>query len=333
MKTPLSELVGIQHPILLASMDLVADAKLTVAVSDAGGFGILGGGYGDADWLAQQLPSLIAAKTSRKLPFGIGFITWSLAKQPQLLDQALAAQPDAVWLSFGDPAPFIDKIKKTGCLLICQVQSVAMAQDVVMKGADIVVAQGAEAGGHGVSCSTMTLVPAVVDAIGHKTPVVAAGGIGDGRGFAAALMLGAQGVALGTRFYACQEAAAHPEAKARIVAASGEDTVRSIVFDISRRNVWPAPYTGRCLKNEHIRKWLGKELELMRHMPEEGERYLAARNNGDFGTAAVIAGEIVGLIHDVPTAGEIVQRVILDAEALLGSGRHADFDCPRLAVD
>jgi nitronate monooxygenase len=319
MKSDLNHLLGIQHPILLAAMDLVADARLTVAVSEAGGFGILGGGYGDAEWLRKELRPLIQAKASRKLRFGIGFITWSLAKQPQLLDQALAAGPDAVWLSFGDPAPFVEKIKAAGALLICQVQTVPMARDAVAKGADIIVAQGTEAAGHGIACGTLTLVPTVVDAVGHKVPVVAAGGIGDGRGLAAVLMLGAQGIALGTRFYASQEAAGHPDAKARIVSAAGEGTVRSTIFDVLRQNVWPTPYTGRCLKNDYTQKWVGRELELMSQADEEADRYLAAKQRGDFSIAAVIAGEVVGLIRDIPPAADIIRRITTEADELVKS--------------
>jgi nitronate monooxygenase len=329
IKTDLKSLLGVQYPILLAAMDLVADARLTLAVSEAGGFGILGGGYGDAVWLTRELALLQKGKGSRDLPFGIGFITWSLANRPQLLDQALAVKPDAVWLSFGDPAPFVEKIKSAGALLICQVQTVAMARDAVTKGADIIVAQGAEAGGHGISCGAMAFVPAIVDAIGPQVPVVMAGGVADGRGFAAALMLGAQGVALGTRFYASQEAAGHPEAKKRITAASGEDTLRSIIFDISRRNVWPAPYTGRTLKNDHVRKWVGREIDLVRDIHEEGDKYLAARERGDFNIAAVIAGESAGLIRDVPTAGELVRRIMAEANDLMANASHrADAEAP-----
>ena len=321
IKTPLTQVLGIRHPILLAAMDLVADAKLTAAVSEAGGFGILGAGYGDKDWLARELPALVEAKQSRNLPFGVGFITWSLARQPQLLDQVLAAKPDAIWLSFGDPAPFAAKVKAAGIPLICQVQTVAMAEDAVAQGADIIVAQGGEAGGHGVARSSLTLAPAVVDAVGKKVPVALAGGVGDGRGLAAALMLGAQGVVLGTRLYASQEAAGHADAKARIVAASGDDTLRSIVFDISRRNVWPAPYTGRCLVNDHTRRWAGREVELMRNIDAEEARYLAARKSGDFDVAAVIAGEVAGMVHDIPPAGDIIRRMVMDAETLLTNAR------------
>ncbi|MBV8835984.1 MAG: nitronate monooxygenase, partial [Alphaproteobacteria bacterium] len=262
---------------------------------------------------------------ARPVPFGIGFITWSLARQPQLLDQALTAKPRAIWLSFGDPAPFVEQIKAAGALVICQVQTETMARDAVAKGADIIVAQGTEAGGHGTSRGAIALVPATVDAVGDKVPVVMAGGVADGRGLAAALMLGAQGVVLGTRFYACLEAAGSAQAKARIVAASGDDTVRSVVFDVSRQNIWPAPYTGRCLVNDHTRKWAGREIELLRHLNEEEHRYLAAREREDFDIAAVIAGEAVALIRDLPEAGEIVRRIATDAEQLIkGTARRPD---------
>lgn len=319
--TRLTQLLGVEHPIILAAMDLVADARLTIAVSDAGGFGILGGGYGDAAWLARELPLLTAARQSRGLRFGVGFITWSLARQPDLLDQVLEARPDVVWLSFGDPAPFVDKIKAAGALVMCQVQNVAMARDAIQKGADILVAQGSEAGGHGVSRGSFTLAPAIVDAVGHTVPIAMAGGVGDGRGLAAALMLGADGIVFGTRFYASQEAAGHPDAKSRIVKASGDDTIRGVIFDISRNNVWPAPFTGRCLANDHTRRWAGRELQLMQSLQEEGERYLDARERGHFDIAAVIAGEAVDLIHDLPTAGEIVKRTAAQAEELLQNAR------------
>lgn len=139
-------------------------------------------------------------------------------------------------LSFGDPSPFSAQIRSAGAKLICQVQSLAQASEAAAAGAHILVAQGTEAGGHGASRTTLTLVPEIVDAF-PNIPVVAAGGIADGRGLAAALMLGAEGVLMGTRFYASQEAEGHPAAKQRIVDASGDSTVRSIVFDISRRNV------------------------------------------------------------------------------------------------
>jgi nitronate monooxygenase len=314
ISTSITKLLGISHPILLAPMDLVADARLTVAVTAAGGFGILGGGYGDEQWLARELDLLDQSHTR----FGVGFITWSMAKQPKLLDLVLERKPTAVVLSFGDPQPFVDRIKRSGAILICQIQSVVLAKEAAAAGADILVAQGTEGGGHGVSRGLISLLPEVVDTVGTRIPVVAAGGIADGRGLAAALMLGASGVLIGTRFYATHEAAGAQAAKERIRAATGDDTLRSIVFDISRRNVWPAPFTGRCLRNTHLDRWFGRELELLRHQEEESAKYAEARRENNFDVAAVIAGESSGLIRDITSVQDIVDRIVRDASALLG---------------
>jgi nitronate monooxygenase len=294
-------------------MDLVADGNLTAAVDAAGGFGILGGGYGEEKWLVRQLDSLEQAKAR----FGVGFITWSMAKQPRLLDLALERRPGAIMLSFGSPAPFIDRIKRSGALVICQVQSLALAKEAIAAGADILVAQGTEAGGHGASRGLFTLLPEIVDTAAARIPVVAAGGIADGRGLAAVLMLGAAGVLMGTRFYASVEAAGARVAKERIRTATGDDTLRSIVFDISRRNVWPAPFNGRCLRNAHADRWVGREIELLRHLDEESAKYAAAREAADFDIAAVIAGEAVGLIHDISSVRDVIDRVVQEASALL----------------
>ena len=140
-------------------------------------------------------------------------------------------------------------------------------------------------------------------------------------------MLGADGVLVGTRFYATQEAAAFAAAKERIVAASGDETIRGILFDIARRNVWPAPYTGRVLRNGFSERWRGREAELLQQQAEEAARYDAARAAGDFDTAAVIAGEAVDMIGDIPPAGEIVERVAAEAEALLAGGVKSVSDC------
>jgi len=311
--TSITQLLVIDHPVLLAPMDLIADGRLVAAVSAAGGFGILGGGYGEEKWLVRELDVLNRLKAR----FGVGFITWSMAKQPRLLDIALERRPVAVMLSFGSPVPFVDLIKRTGAVVICQIQSVAHAREALAAGADILVAQGTEAGGHGALRGLVTLVPEIVDVLGTRIPVVAAGGIADGRGLAAALMLGASGVLMGTRFYATQEAAGAQAAKERIRAATGDDTLRSIVFDISRRNVWPAPFTGRCLRNVHADRWFGREIELMRHLDEESRKYAAARAAEDFDIAAVIAGEAAGLIHDIPSAHDVIKRVVHEASELL----------------
>jgi nitronate monooxygenase len=306
----LTQTLGIEHPVLLAPMDLVSGGRLAGAVSQAGGLGMLGGGYGDGEWIEQEWARAGNAR------IGCGFITWSLAKHPGLLDAALARQPAAVMLSFGDPRPFAPAIRAAGSLLICQVQTVAQAREALDAGADVIVAQGTEAGGHGLTEPLFTLLPQVVDAC-PDTPVVAAGGIADGRGLAAAMMLGAEGVLMGTRFYASQEADGHPDAKRRILEAAGGQTVRSIVFDLSRRNRWPTPYTGRLLRNAHLERWLGHEDELEAGAEDVGRDYAAARARGDFDVAGVIAGEACALIHDIPPAAEIVTRIVAAAERLL----------------
>lgn len=315
----LTALLGIRHPLLLAPMDTISGSRLVRAVGEAGGFGILGGGYGDRARLEAETAKL---KGFTK-PFGIGFITWSLAKQPELLDIALAAKPRAVMLSFGDPKPFATRIKASGALLICQVQDEAMARQALEAGADILIAQGTEAGGHGASRTTIDIVPAIVDLAAGRVPVVAAGGLADGRGLAAMLMLGASGVLMGTRFYASIEADGADEAKRLICAANSGDTVRGVVFDWSRKLMWPSPFTARSLVNEHLRKWTGREIELMQRADQVAAEYAAARAAGNFNVAAVFAGESVGLIHDIPPAAEIVDRIVTEADQILSRTRNS----------
>ena len=310
--TPLTRLLGIEHPILLAPMAGVSGGKLSAAVSAAGGLGILGGGYGDADWIENEV------KAAGNQRIGIGFITWSLAKQPHLLDRALAHRPASIMLSFGEVDAFAPKVKAAGVALICQVQSVADAVRVADLGADMIVAQGTEAGGHGATRATLPLVPAIVDAV-SPVPVVAAGGIADGRGLAAALMLGASGALMGSRFYVTREADVPDAAKERATTASGDETLRGSLPDIARRIDWPARFTIRTLRNRFTDRWSGREAAL--RMDEAAkDRYAAARDAGDFETAVVILGESVDLIHDVPAAGDLLRQIVGDAESLLAGG-------------
>jgi len=310
LRTKLTDLFGIEHPIILAPMGATTGGKLAAAVSQAGGLGLIGAGYGDADWLTREFD------LAGNAPVGVGFITWSLARKPRLLDLALARSPSAVMLSFGDPAPFAPAIKGTGAKLICQIQTVAEAREAVQAGADLVIAQGTEAGGHGASRGTLALVPAVVDAVA-PVPVVAAGGIADGRGLAAALMLGAAGALMGTLFYATEECLAHPAAKQRLVEAGGDDTLRTTVFDLARGYDWPAHYTGRAIGNDFTRRWHGREGELARVASAERERYAKAAAAGDVGTAVVFAGEGIDLIHEIVPAEQVIVRLMAEAEACL----------------
>ena len=234
------------------------------------------------------------------------------------MQQILAERPHAVMLSFGDPRAHAALIKEAGCKLICQVQDLAGALLAREAGADLIVAQGTEAGGHGGGRSTLALVPAVRDAV-DPLPVVAAGGIADGRGLAAALMLGAQGVLMGTRFYASHEALGPAQAKERIAHASGEHTVRTTIFDIVRGYSWPEPYTGRALRNAFMTQWHGRESELGKAVPVESDRFRKAQQEGDFETVMVWAGEATDLISSVEPAGALVERVSAEAERCLSA--------------
>jgi nitronate monooxygenase len=313
-RTRLTERLGIAHPILLAPMAFCSGGRLAAAVSAAGGLGLVGLGYGDRDWLERELAAAHGARV------GCGFITWSLARQPELLDRALAHWPVAVMLSFGDHRPFVEPIRSAGAALICQVQTVRQALDAAATGADIIVAQGAEAGGHGASRAALPLVPAVVDALakaGAEIPVVAAGGVADGRGLAAALALGADGVLVGTRFLASEESLAAPAAKARVVAASGDATLRTRVFDRARGLDWPAPYTGRALANHFSEQWHGQEDRLDERLEDEQRRYADAVARQDFDTAVIFAGEGVDLIHGIIPVADIVDELMAGAERVV----------------
>ena len=169
----LTRTLGIEHPVLLAPMDIVAGGRLAAAVSHAGGLGLIGGGYGDGGWVEREWASAGNARVC------CGFITWSLAKRPGVLASVVAHQPAAVTLSFGDPRPFAAAMREAGSRLICQVVAVAQAREAAAAGADVIVAQGTEAGGHGGPKPLLTLLPRVVDAR-PETPVVAAKGIVDG---------------------------------------------------------------------------------------------------------------------------------------------------------
>jgi nitronate monooxygenase len=318
ISTTLTSLLGIRHPVLSAPMAIIAGARLVEAVGKAGGFGILGGGYGDRDWLEREAAKL----QSCSVPFGIGFITWSMARQPELLDIALGARPRAIMLSFGDPNPFASRIKQAGSLLICQVQTEDMAKQALEAGADILIAQGTEAGGHGASRTTLDIVPSVVDLAAGRVPVVAAGGIADGRGLAAMMVMGASGVLIGTRFYASLECDGAEEAKKRICAATNSDTVRGMIFDISRKIWWPAPFTARTLINDHARRWIGRETELIHNVEAVAAEYATERDAGNYAVAAVFAGQAVGLIHDIPPACEIVDRIVNEADQILSGRRN-----------
>src|SRR5919204_3837421 len=275
--------LGIQQPVVLAPMGFVSGGALAAAVSRAGGLGLIGAGYGDADWIRREFDRASGTRV------GIGFITWSLARQPQLLDLALGYKPCAVMLSFGDPRPFAEKIRASGAKLLCQVQSLAIARQALEARPDVIVAQGAEAGGHGGERSLFALLPAVKD-IAPEKPILAAGGIADRRGYDAAGALGADGVLVGTRFIAAEESLSTPAAKQRIVQANGDATVRTTVFDIVRGYEGWNGVTGRALRNKFTQAWHGREAALRERIADERKAYYAAVERRDFDTGVIFAG-------------------------------------------
>lgn len=322
IETRFTRRFGLSTPIMGAPMDPASGAALAQAVSDAGGLGMVGGGYGDRVWLEEQLSGVKQGTT------GTGFITWSMAKQPDLLTIALSRKPRALMLSFADPLPFAQEIHDAGVPLICQTQRLEHVKRAVEAGATVIVAQGEEAGGHGIiGRSTLGFVPAAADWLAAHSPdtiLLAAGGIADGRGLAAALMLGAEGVLIGTRLWATQEALIHPKAKQKVLAATGDETIRTTVYDIVRQKDWPEDYNGRLMMNPFIEAWHGREEALKAELPERIAAYEAANDDGDFDIANVTVGEAIGIIRDIPPAAEIVDRMTEQALALLGGGWSRD---------
>lgn len=317
LQSRLTQRFDLACPVIVAPMGFVGGGRLAAAVAKAGGLGLIGGGYGNEPWLIEQ----IAAAEGQRV--GCGFITWSLKKEPHLLDIALASAPAAMFLSFGNPEPFVGRIKRAGVPLICQIQTVADARHAIDLGADVVVAQGAEAGGHGQQRSTMTLVPEIADLIAARAPetlLCAAGGIADGRGLAAALALGADGAVVGTRFWASTEALVHPRLHAAGVLAGGDDTLRSQVIDILKGyDTWPSRYNMRTLKSAATERWHGHEAELRAVAEIESARYAEAAAQGDAPNVSSTVGEGIGLIHAIEPAETILRTMVNEAEAILGN--------------
>ena len=314
LKTRLTEKLRLRYPIISAPMAFAAGGRLASAVSNAGGLGLIGGGYGDAGWLTEEF------RAAGNTAVGVGFITWSLARNPSLLDLALAHDPKAILLSFGDPTPFAARIKAQGVTLICQVQTRRDAERALEAEADIIVAQGSEAGGHGDKRATLTLVPEIADLIASRRPktlLVAAGGIGDGRGLAAALILGADGVLVGSRLWASAEANVSEPMHAAALAATGDDTIRSQTMDIARKLPWPKRYTARVLKNAFIERWHGREDELVVVADQEAAKYRAAWAAGDPENSNTFVGEVVGLIEKIEPVSTIIARMASEAESVI----------------
>ena len=310
LTTRLTRALHLRHPIISAPMAFAGGGLLAAAVSRAGGLGLIGGGYGDPAWLEEQFA---AARGQR---VGVGFIAWSLRKSPSVLSDILKYRPAAVMLSFGNPRPFIDDIRGVGASLICQCQDMDHVMDAVDAGADIIVAQGGEAGGHGALRGTLSFVPEVSDFLTRESPdtlLLAAGGIADGRGLAAALMLGADGVLLGTRLWASSEALVKPGHHQAIVEANGDGTLRTHVADIARQIPWPRGFSARIARNAFTDQWHGHEDALEKNISVEGPKYRQAFAEGDPDHTGVWFGEAAGLIDEIESAADIIEKMASDA--------------------
>ena len=315
LTTAATELLATSTPVVQAPMDAVAGGALAAAVSRAGGLGMIGGGYGDRTWLADQFARADGARV------GCGFITWSLRHDPALLDLALDHRPAAIMLGFDDPTDFAAPVRDAGALLLCQVHTRQQAERALDAGADALIAQGTEAGGHGYgSRTTMTLVPELADLLhrrGSSAVLLAAGGIADGRGLAAALVLGAHGALLGSRFYATPEALSTPEARREVVNATGT-TVRTRTYDLVRDRHWPAGHTINVLTNEFTDRWHGRETDLTAHLDQARDDYRRAVADRDYRTANVTTGQASAIIDDITPAADVVTAITEQARHLLG---------------
>jgi len=305
LKAAICDLFGIEYPIVQGGMAYLGTAELVSAVSNAGGLGIIGAGNSEPDWVRQQI------RSTRQLtdkPFGVNILLISPFAE-QVVDVVLEEKVAVVTTGAGNPGPYIPRFKQAGIKVMPVLASVALAKRLERAGVDAVVAEGMESGGHIGEVTTMALVPQVVDSV--QVPVVAAGGIGDGRGLVAALALGAQGVQVGTRFVCSEECIAHPGYKQKILQAHERSTVAS------------GQTTGhplRCLQNRLTRQF--QEMEKAGASKEELEsfgmnRYYQGAIEGNLEDGSLIAGQVAGLIKEIKPVRVIIDEMVAEAEAII----------------
>ena len=327
LNTRFAQRFQLTTPIALAPMALATGGALAAACAQAGALGLIGGGYGDLAWTQREYTfatELLKNDAASHARLGCGFITWKLDENAEALDWVLTQKPSAIMLSFGDPRPYAARIAAAGAQLICQVQRLGQVPHAIEAGASVIVAQGGEAGGHGANAlegrSTFTLVPEIADYLAAHSPntlLLAAGGVADGRGLAAALMLGADGVLIGSRLWASTESLAAAGAKTQATQTNGDGTARSEVFDILRRKNWPAPYDFRAIRND-LHRALENDIASLKANPDAARvDYDTGVKIGDFSRAHATVGEAVSLIADVPTAHDLINRITQQAQSLL----------------
>jgi enoyl-[acyl-carrier protein] reductase II len=307
LKTPICELLGIEYPIIQGGMVFLATAELVAGVSNAGGLGVLTSNH-QPGWIREQI-GLTRRLTDK--PFGIN-VTLISPFVDEIIEIILKERIPIVTTGGGDPGVHIPKLKAAGIRVMPVVSNVAHAKRLERLGADAVVAEGMESGAHIGELTTMALVPQVVDSV--EIPVVAAGGIADGRGLAAALALGAQAVQIGTRFICAEECSAHPNFKQMIL--DSDDRATAVIRMAKGRPM-------RCLGNERARQFLAAGGDGAWKDGYPFEEIYAGMVEGDVNGGLMMAGQSVGLIREIGTAKEIINRMMAEAEAVIGNlGQH-----------
>ena len=306
METRITKLLGIKYPVIQGGMAWVATHELASAVSNAGGLGIIGAGGAPASWVKEQI---VAAKKETDKPFGVNLMLMN-PEADEIAKIIAEEKVKVVTTGAGNPAKYMKMWKEAGIIVIPVVASVALAKLMERGGADAVVAEGTESGGHIGEATTMTLVPQVVDAV--SIPVIAAGGIGDGRGIAAAFMLGAEAVQMGTRFVVAKESIVHENYKQRIIKAKDIDSAVT-----GRTHGHPV----RCLRNQMTREYNrleaeGKSFEELEYLTLGTLR--KAVQEGDTTNGTVMAGQIAGLVTKEQTCKEMIDEMMEQADKLLG---------------
>ena len=312
--TRICDLLGITHPIVLGGMGSATSPALVCAVSNAGGYGTLG----TSGMSASQLTGAVKAiREATAKPFGVNHLLFRV--EEETFAATLQARPHSIAFAWArreqDLRPYFSRAHDAGCKVMYMAGEVPEAQRAVDAGADYIIAQGTEGGGHVGWMATMVIVPLIVSAVA-PVPVLAAGGIADGRGLAAALALGADGVLLGTRFLAAVESPIHPNLKQAIVDSDGHDTVLTEIPDIARGHVWPGAM-ARSKRNAFVERWSGREWALRQHQADAGAACIAAARAGDADNAPLLYGQDAGLIDSVKPVAEIIASIVSDADEIV----------------
>lgn len=313
MMTALTSRFGVDVPVVQAPMAGAAGGRLAGAVSAAGALGMIGvGPTTTAEWAREQVA--VARSAAGDRPFGVGVMAWVLDSRPDQLDVLLDTRPAFASVSLGDVAPYVRPLQEAGITVMSQVGTLEEALQVEAAGVDFVVARGAEGGGHGrAEVATLPLLQEVLDHV--RVPVLAAGGISGPRGVAAVLAAGACGAWVGTAFLASPESMTQDVGRERLLAAPATSTVYGRVFDVGQRLTWPEQFGGRALRNAYFDRWVGHEDELA--VDDEAHRaVVAARQQLDPDIAPLYAGQGVGQLTQVRSAGDVVRHLAEAGELL-----------------